>query len=87
MQPKAMKHSIVSTYIDIHRVGLMMYVVWKSSLRETGLRAKNHTLVSSRCNLNPFSIPSQVSSKEILLQAADSIIEISRRPYVVQSHR
>ena len=64
MQPKAMKHSIVSTYIDIHRVVLMIYVVWKSSLRETGLRAKNHTVVSSRCNLNSFSIPSQVSSRK-----------------------
>jgi len=36
MQPKAMKHSILSTYIDTHRVVLTMYVVWKSSLRETG---------------------------------------------------
>ncbi len=36
MQPKAMKHSILSMYIDIYRVVLTMYVVWKSSLRETG---------------------------------------------------
>jgi len=36
MQPKAMKHSILSTYVDTHRVVLTMYVVWKSSLRETG---------------------------------------------------
>ncbi len=37
MQPmKAMKHSILSTYIDTHRIVLTMYVVWKSSLRETG---------------------------------------------------
>jgi hypothetical protein len=27
MQPKAMKHSILSTYIDTHRVVLTMYVV------------------------------------------------------------
>jgi len=29
MQPKAMKHSILSTYIDTHGVVLTMYVVWK----------------------------------------------------------
>jgi hypothetical protein len=36
MQPKAIKHSILSTYVDTHGVVLTMYVVWKSSLRETG---------------------------------------------------
>jgi len=36
MQPKSMKHSVLSTYTDTHRVVLTMYVVWKSSLRETG---------------------------------------------------
>jgi hypothetical protein len=36
MQPKAMKHSILSMRMDTHRVVLTMYVVWKSSLCETG---------------------------------------------------
>ena len=70
-----MKHSILSTYIDTHRIVLTMYVVWKSSLRETGsLELKNHTVVyaSSRCKPESTFHTQSDELKEILLQAADS---------------